>query len=163
MKFTGGSDSKASAYKVGDLCSIPGSGRCSGEGYGNPLQYSCLENPMDRGAWWSTQSTGSQRVRHDWATSRTYTYICKYTSQFNNSKYKEYQGRHSYKAKTSFSGEKNLHREYLWSSQMNLHQVGHNLQLSIKGTIILYVFTSDQWHHMYKMTNQSYIFIDVKK
>ena len=46
---------------------------------------------------------------------------------------------------------------------MNLYQVGHNLQLSIKGTIILYVFTSDQWHHMYKMTNQSYIFIDVKK
>ena len=94
-----------------------------------------------------------------WLSNFTYihTYICKYTSQFNNSKYREYQGRYSYKAKTSFSGEKNLHREYLWSSQMNLHRVGHNLQLSIKGTIILYVFTSDQWHHMYKMTNQSYI------
>ena len=49
--FPGGSDGKASAYNVGDLGSIPGSGRSSGEGNGNPLQYSCLENPMDRGAW----------------------------------------------------------------------------------------------------------------
>ena len=81
-------------------------------------------------------------------------YICKYTSQFNNSKYKEYQGRCNYKVKTSFSGEKTLQKEYLWSSQMNLHLVGHNLQLSIKGTIILYVFKSDQWHHKYKMINQ---------
>ena len=47
----GGSDSKASAYNVGDLGSIPGLGRSSGEGSGNPLQYSCLENPMDGGAW----------------------------------------------------------------------------------------------------------------
>ena len=42
-----------SACSVGDLGSIPGSGRSSGEGNGNPLQYSCLENPMDRGAWWA--------------------------------------------------------------------------------------------------------------
>ena len=48
--FPGGSDGKASAYSAGDLGSIPGSGRSSGEGNGNPLQYSCLENPMDRGA-----------------------------------------------------------------------------------------------------------------
>ena len=48
--FPGGSDSKVSAYNVGDLGSIPGSGRSSGEGNGNPLQYSCLENPMDGGA-----------------------------------------------------------------------------------------------------------------
>ena len=41
---------KASAYTAGDLGSIPGSGRSPGEGNGNPLQYSCLENPMDRGA-----------------------------------------------------------------------------------------------------------------
>ena len=46
-----GSDGKASAYNVGDLGSIPGSGRSSGEGNGNPLQYFCLENPMDVGAW----------------------------------------------------------------------------------------------------------------
>ena len=47
----GGSDSKASAYNVGDLGSIPGSGRSPGEGNGNLLQYSYLENPMDGGTW----------------------------------------------------------------------------------------------------------------
>ena len=46
--FPGGSNGKASAYNAGDLGSIPGSGRSSGEGNGNPLQYSRLENPMDR-------------------------------------------------------------------------------------------------------------------
>ena len=46
-----GSDSKASACNVGDQGSIPGSGRSAGEGNGNPLQHSCLENPMDGGAW----------------------------------------------------------------------------------------------------------------
>ena len=50
----GGSEVKASAYNAGDLGSIPGSGRSLGEGNGNPLQYSCLENPMDREAWWAT-------------------------------------------------------------------------------------------------------------
>ena len=48
--FPGGSDVKAPAYNAGDRGSIPGSGRSPGEGNGNPLQYSCLENPMDRGA-----------------------------------------------------------------------------------------------------------------
>ena len=52
--FSGGSDSKVSAYNAGDPCSIPGSGRCPGEGNGNQLQYSCLENPIDRGAWLAT-------------------------------------------------------------------------------------------------------------
>ena len=46
----GDSDGKASVYNAGDPGSIPGSGRSPGEGNGNPLQYSCLENPMDRGA-----------------------------------------------------------------------------------------------------------------
>ena len=50
----GGSEVKASAWNVGDLGSIPGSGRSPGEGSGTPLQYSCLENPMDGGAWWAT-------------------------------------------------------------------------------------------------------------
>ena len=52
--FPGGSEVKASAWNVGDLGSIPGWGRFPGEGNGNPLQYSCLENPMDGGAWWAT-------------------------------------------------------------------------------------------------------------
>ena len=51
MGFPGGSEVKASAWNAGDQGSIPGSGRSPGEGNGNPLQYSCLENPMDRGAW----------------------------------------------------------------------------------------------------------------
>jgi len=49
--FPGGADGKASAYNAGDLGLIPGSGRSPGKGSGTPLQYSCLENPMDRGAW----------------------------------------------------------------------------------------------------------------
>ena len=51
--FPGGSDGKESACNAGDQSLIPGSGR-SGEGNGNPLQYSCLENSMDGGAWWAT-------------------------------------------------------------------------------------------------------------
>ena len=51
----GGSDGKESAYNVGDLGSIPGSGRFPGEGHGTPLQYSCLENPRDGGAWWAAR------------------------------------------------------------------------------------------------------------
>ena len=54
MGVSGGSNSKVSACKTGDLGSIPGSGRFPGEGYGNPFQYYCLENSMDRGVWWAT-------------------------------------------------------------------------------------------------------------
>ena len=50
MGFPGGSDGKASTCNVGDMGLIPESGRSPGEGNGNPPQYSCLENPMDRGA-----------------------------------------------------------------------------------------------------------------
>ena len=52
--FPSGSDGKESACNAGDVGSIPGSGGFTGEGNGNPLQYSCLENSMDRGAWWAT-------------------------------------------------------------------------------------------------------------
>ena len=52
--FPGGSEDKASACNAGDPGLIPGLGRSPGEGNGNLLQYSCLENPMDRGAWWAT-------------------------------------------------------------------------------------------------------------
>ena len=54
LDFPGGSDGKASAYNGGDWGLIPGSGRSSGEGNGNPLQYFCLENPMERRTWWAT-------------------------------------------------------------------------------------------------------------
>ena len=64
MGFPGGSDSKESACSKGDLGLIPGSGRSPGEGNGNPLQYSCLENPMDIGAWWAAVHRAA-RVEHE--------------------------------------------------------------------------------------------------
>ena len=54
MVFPGGSEGKASACNAGDPGSIPELGRSPGEGNGNPLQYFCLENSMDGGAWWAT-------------------------------------------------------------------------------------------------------------
>ena len=54
LGFPGGSNGKESACSEGDLGLIPGSGSSPGEGNGNPLHYSCLENSMDRGAWWAT-------------------------------------------------------------------------------------------------------------
>ena len=54
MGFAGGIDDKESTCNARDLGSILGLGRSPGEGNGNPLHYSCLENPMDRGAWWDT-------------------------------------------------------------------------------------------------------------
>ena len=62
--FLGGSLGKESACNVGDMDSIPGSGRSPGEGNGNPLQYSYLKNSMNRGDWWATVY-GSQTVGHD--------------------------------------------------------------------------------------------------
>ena len=61
MGFPGGSDGKESACKAGDLGSIPGWGRFPGEGNGYPLQYSCLENPWDRGAWQAIYSSWGQK------------------------------------------------------------------------------------------------------
>ena len=61
-----------STYTAGDSSSIPGSGRSAGGGHGNPLQCSCLENPVDRGAWGWLQSVGSQKVRHDGRTDAHY-------------------------------------------------------------------------------------------
>ena len=59
-----GSESKESACSVGNQGLIPGSGRSLGEGNANPLQYSCLENVMDRGTWWVIVQ-GLQKVGHD--------------------------------------------------------------------------------------------------
>ena len=68
--FPGGSEVNASACNAGDLGSIPGLGRSPGEGNGNPLQYSCLENPMDRGAWWATV----HRVAKSWTRLSDFTF-----------------------------------------------------------------------------------------
>ena len=64
MILTSGSDCKESVCNAEDPGLIPGVGKIPGEGNGYPLQYSCLKNSMDRGAWW-TIVHGSQRVRHD--------------------------------------------------------------------------------------------------
>ena len=69
LGFTHGSEVKASACNAGDLVSNPGLGRSPGEGNGNPLQYSCLENPMDRGASWATV----HRVAKSWTRLSYFT------------------------------------------------------------------------------------------
>ena len=78
-----GKEFACNAEDLGDTGFIPGSGRCPGGGNGNPLQYSCLGNPTDRGTW-QAQSMRSQRVGHNWACTHTHThsyiwvYICVY-------------------------------------------------------------------------------------
>ena len=57
MGFPDGSAVKNLPTNAGDVVSIPGSGRCPGGRHGNRLQYSCLGNPLDRGAWWATESS----------------------------------------------------------------------------------------------------------
>ena len=69
--FPGGSEVKVSACKAGDPGSILGLGRSPGEGNGKPLQYSCLENPMDREAWWATV----HGVAKSWTRLSDFTYL----------------------------------------------------------------------------------------
>ena len=63
-----GADGKESACNAVNLGSIPGSGRCPGRGHGNPLQYSCMETSMDRGAWWTTVHGAAGSDTTDWLT-----------------------------------------------------------------------------------------------
>ena len=73
MVFPGGSAVKnLPACNAGDLGSVPGLGRSPGGGNGNPLQYSCLGNLMDRGAWRAIDHRGHKRVRHDLVTRQQY-------------------------------------------------------------------------------------------
>ena len=78
MGFSGGSDSKESSYNAGDLSSIPGSGGSPGEGNGNPLWYSCLENPMNRGAWGATWG-----CKESDTTKQQSTQVSSYENVFN--------------------------------------------------------------------------------
>ena len=71
MIFPGGSEVKASACNAGDPGLIPGLGRSPGEGNGNPLQYSCLENPTDGGAWWATV----HGVTKSWTRLSNFTFL----------------------------------------------------------------------------------------
>ena len=75
--FLGGSVVKNLPASTRDVGSIPGSGRSFGEGNGNPLQYSCLGNPMDRGAWRGYSPWSHKRVGHDIATKQSrYSIVC---------------------------------------------------------------------------------------
>ena len=74
MGFPCGVDSKESVCKAGEPGLIPGLGRSPGEGKGNSLQYSCLENPMDRGAW-QAKSMGSQGVGQNGVTEHIYLFL----------------------------------------------------------------------------------------
>ena len=76
MGFPGGSYSKKFVGNVGGLGSFPGLGRSPGEGNGNPLQCSCLENPIDRGAWQATRPWGC-RVGYNWVTKHSTAQITK--------------------------------------------------------------------------------------
>ena len=70
LGFPGGSDGKEYACNAEDRSLIPGSGRSPEEDKGYPLQYSCLENPMDRGAWWATVHGVADAVRHELVTQQ---------------------------------------------------------------------------------------------
>ena len=74
LSFPFGSDGKESTCSVGGLGLIPGFERSPGGGHGNSLQYSCLENLKDRGAWWATVH-GPQRVGHNWVTKHLGTFM----------------------------------------------------------------------------------------
>ena len=83
MDFPRGTNNKVSAYNVGDPASMPESGRSPREGNGNPLQYSCLENPIDRGAWQATYGTWGHKESdmteqfhiHTHTHTHTHTYM----------------------------------------------------------------------------------------
>ena len=85
MGFTGGSEGKESACNAGDLGSIPGLGRFPGEGNSYPLQYSVLENSIDRGAWQATVHGATK----SWTRLSDFRYVCnictRYTNVYTNS------------------------------------------------------------------------------
>ena len=94
LDFPGGSDGKASVYNAGDLGSIPGSGRFPGEGNGNPIQYSCLENPMDGGAWcpWGHKESDMTKRLHfhflfipEWSSG--FPYFFQFQLEFGNKEF----------------------------------------------------------------------------
>ena len=105
LGFPGGWEVKVSACNEGDPGSIPGSRRSPGEGNGNPLRYSCLENPMDSGR---LQSTGSQRVGHDWVTSLSLFTLTFVSYGFMNITCKNFQ------SAIYINFEKSWHQRYRW-------------------------------------------------
>ena len=103
--FPGGSDSKESTCSVGDLSLIPGLGRSPGGGHGNPLQYSCLENPMDQKSLAGYKSIGSQRVRLDLA-GRHSIYLYNVSFSFSSKVSSEFKYLNYKRVKTLSKGER---------------------------------------------------------
>ena len=95
LGFSGGSDGTESACNAGELGLIPGSGRPPGEGNGNPLQYSCLENSMDRGAWQAAvysvaKSWAQLSNKHiEWNSSWVYVILRLFNLMVQEKKWKE--------------------------------------------------------------------------
>ena len=112
MGFPRGSDGKGSAYNARDAGLIPGLGRSPGEGNGYPRQYPCLENSMDRGAWWATVHRVAKKSDTTWQLNNNYTHTHTHTHTYVAYKYviklfifasilynsfnKHFQGVHSY-------------------------------------------------------------------
>ena len=82
LGFPGGSDGEESTRSAGDPVSIPGLGRSPGEGNGNPLQYSCLENPMDRGVWQATVHGVTESDTTEWLSLSLQIFYCKHRPVF---------------------------------------------------------------------------------
>ena len=89
MGFPGGSNSKETACNAGDPGSIPGSGRSLGEGNGSPLQYSCMENSMDRGAWQAIVQWGCKEPDMTEQLSLTQTYLVQQNVKNNQDNFEE--------------------------------------------------------------------------
>ena len=128
LKSICGSDSKESACNAGDPGSIPGSGRSPGEENGKPLQYSCLENPMDRGAWQATvHRVAKSRTRLKWLSTYAHmsgkdyeqmTMMC-VTSELSEAYKSGNPGSHELRGDDRISKERNPgfrwhKRELLW-------------------------------------------------
>ena len=108
---------KESACNVGDLGLIPGSGRSTRGGHGNPLQYSCLESPTDRGAWRATVH-GVARVRHDLVTRSalvTATTTLRYTAQITAENLPDSTGNSTQCSVVTWMGRKSKKRgDIIW-------------------------------------------------
>ena len=101
--FPSGSDGKASAYNMGDPGSFPGLGRSQAEGNGNPLQYSCLENPMDRGAWEATvHGVAKSRTQlSDFTLTLNFQNTCEASTSNSQNHSRELHSRHHTPANTN--------------------------------------------------------------
>ena len=123
MGFPDGSEGKASACNVGDQGLIPGLGRSPGEGNGNPLQYSCLENPMDGGAWWATvHGVAKSRTR---LSDFTFTFFQGFPGGASG-KESSCQCRRSKRHGFDSCLENSRDRRALWLQPLGSQSVGHD-------------------------------------